>query len=123
MTASKRAIAHIHAAAKEASIGDTSQAIHDRLHGWAVNAGYNSLTDMPDHDLDAMAWEIKSNPEVMAAWFDQFEPPEWERMADAENVEPGDPSVLRHLFTPEQLADLNADADRNLERVAERYRQ
>jgi hypothetical protein len=48
---------------------------------------------------------------------------EWEQMDPTENAEPGDPSTLRHLFTPEQLADLNADADRNLDRLADRYRE
>ena len=115
MTASQRAIRHIHAAANEAGID------HDRLHGWAVASYHDSLKDLDDDDLDDMARRIKADPEIMAAWFDAYAPDEWEAMDPAENAEPGDPSTLRHLFTPEQLADLNADADR-IQRV-ERFRQ
>lgn len=106
MTASQRALAHIHAAAKDAGI------THAHLHGWAIERGLNSLRDFDDDTLDKMARRIKDGPEFLAAWFDQFEPMEWELMDPAENADPGDPSVLRHLFTPEQEADLHAEADR-----------
>lgn len=105
MTASRRAIAHLHAAAREAGI------THPYLHGWAVEHGHNSITDMNDDALDDMARRIKDDPEIMAAWFDAFAPIDWEPMAVDENAPDGDPSVLSDLFTKEQWADLNAQAD------------
>ncbi len=113
MTASQRALAHIHAAAKEAGIS------HDHLHGWAIDRGHDSTKDMTDDDLDSMARQIKADPVGMAAWYDQYEPMEWEQMAPEENAEPGDSSTIRHLFTAEQEAELHASADA----VAARYRQ
>jgi len=110
--ASPRAMKHIHAAAKDAGVGDTSQAIHNRLHGWAASLGYASLSDMSDHELDSMAWEIKADPEVMAAWFDGFIPEPWEAMDPTENAEPGDSATLFGRYAPDFLADLNAEADR-----------
>jgi hypothetical protein len=106
---SRISLAHLHAAASEAGID------HDRLHGWAVSLGHNSLTDMTSDELDAMARRIKRDPLVMAAWFDAYEPIEFETMAPEENAEPNDPS----LFTPEQWAELHEAADA----VAARFRR
>lgn len=106
MSASQRAIAHIHAAAHEAGIS------HDHLHGWAVALHYDSTKDMTDDELDAMARRIKADPDVMAAWFDAYEPIPFEQMAPDENADPGDSSMIRHLFTAEQEAELHAAADR-----------
>jgi hypothetical protein len=119
MTASQRALARIHAVAAAAGIVPA----HDYLHNWAIAQNRNSLKDMTDAELDDMANQIDADPEVMLAVFDAYAPMEWEQMDPTENAEPGDPSTLRHLFTPEQLADLNADADRNLDRLADRYRE
>lgn len=102
--------AHVHAAGKEAGID------HAHLHNWAASLGYDSINDVPAEDLDDMARRIKRDPYVMAAWFDQFTPVEFEAMGPAENADPGDSS----LFTGEQWADLHRECD---ERIAERFRQ
>ena len=61
MSASRRALAHLHAAATEAGID------HARLRDWAVASGKNSRADFTDDELDDMARRIKADPASASA--------------------------------------------------------
>lgn len=95
MTASQRALAHVHKVAGDLGI------THEQIRLWAYSKGFESTRDMPDHDLDNLARYLRDHPEEAERFKAEF----WCVNA---------PSLIQEvpLFTPEQQAALDADADR-----------
>ncbi len=95
MTASRRALAHVHTVAGDLGIS------HANLRLWAIDKGYESTKDVPDEELDKLARYLRDHPEEA----DRFLQTYWCVNA---------PSLIQEvpLFTPEQQAALDADADR-----------